>query len=466
MQCPRCNSSLEDGAMFCGNCGAQVTPSHNPDEGTTIIDNPPSVQRVETKGRPKQGEPAMNRPAIPQTVVDESFLQRSGPQTQRPGPQTPPPSISPPPSPGRRTPWRIALIAVVVLLVAAAGTIGATFVFKPHPPGPTPAPTKVPSAAPQASVSGQVAFFDNPNGTPGYTDALELTAVSLSNPPAGSQYDAWLINEQNEQIIPLGTLAQTGKTFTLNFVSGTGGTQQHLNLLGAGNKIEITQEQGATSVPSGKVLLSGTFPPAAFVHIRHLLFRFPTTPGNIGLLVGLLHQTQLLNAQALLLQSIAGSSNTVGVQCVAQSIIDISEGSHGANYHPLSSACTTHYTSQAGDGFGILGQGYASTAAQHAALAANQPDSTDTIRLHAHHVEIATDNIKGWVTTVDQDALKLLANPANTSVVLEIVALSDHAYHGVAGPDGQVNPVPGEAGAITAYIHGQYMAALPLTASA
>ena len=116
-----------------------------------------------------------------------------------------------------------------------------------------------------------------------------------------------------------------------------------------------------------------------------------------------------------------------------------------------------------GDGFGILGQGYATTAAAHAALAATQPDSTNTIRLHAGHVEIATNNIQGWVTTVDQDALKLLANPSDTPVIQEIVNLSDHAYHGVdTNGDEQIDPVPGEAGAITAYIHGQLMAGLPL----
>ena len=150
---------------------------------------------------------------------------------------------------------------------------------------------------------------------------------------------------------------------------------------------------------------------------------------------------------------------------MAQSIIDISEGLQGANYHPLSASCIAHTTSQAGDGFGILGvggSGYVATAAAHAGLAATQTDSTDNIRLHAHHVEIATDNIKGWVTTIDQDAQKLLTNPADTAAVSEIVAFSDHAFQGIAGPDGQVNPVPGEAGAVTAYLHGQFMAILPL----
>ncbi len=349
----------------------------------------------------------------------------------------------------------------LVLVLLAAGSVAAAFAFRTHTPA---AVTPSPTVAPKASVAGQVTFFDNPNGTPGFTDALKITATSLSNPPNGSHYTAWLINDQSEQVILLGTLTRSGNTFSLDFTSGSNGTQKQLNLLGAGNRIEVTQEQGTPSEPGGNVVLTGSFPPAAFVHIRHLLFQFPITPGKIGLLVGLMNQTQALNAQALLLQSLSGNGNTVGVRCVAQSIIDISEGTQGANYHPLSSSCLS-ITSQAGDGFGILGQGgqgYVAEAAAHAALAANQSDSTANIKLHAHHVEIATDDIKGWVTTIDQDAVKLLSNPASASAVSEIVTLSDHAFHGVAGLDGQVNPVPGEAGAVTGYLHGQFMAILPL----
>lgn len=458
MQCPQCNKPLEDQAAFCGNCGAQIRPLHNGGNATVVSD---AMQPANAPGN----QAFSNRQVAPHTALEESFVQLPArtPPTPRHG-DTPPLSRRPAPPLSRRSNiWRIGIIALIVLVLAAGGTIGAVFAFNKHTPPAAnhpPARNTVPPSAPAAG--GQVAFFDDANGTPGYTDALKITLENLSAPPSGSEYDAWLIDDVSEQVTPLGTLTQSGNTFTLNFTSGTNGTQSHLNLIGAGNRLEVTLEQGAVSAPSGKIILSGVFPPKAFVHIRHLLFRFPTTPNNTGLLVGLLRQTQALNAQALLLQSLAGSGNTQGIQCVTQSIIDISEGTHGAHYQQLTPWCIAHYTAQEGDGFGILNQGYAATSSAHAALAATQPDATDNIRLHAHHVEIATANIKGWVTTVDQDAVKLLANPTDTSVVAEIVALSDHAYHGVVGPDGQINPVPGEAGAITAYIHGQYMAALPL----
>jgi hypothetical protein len=468
MQCPQCNAPLDEGAVFCGNCGRQVAPLRAGDNAT-IADHSPTVMSIHTT--PQRGQPAAgSNPPLAERPPQEALSPRSmpyvpqTPQIPRTSqtPETPAPGLSRSASPSLRKTWRTAFIVGLVLVLIAVATLSAFLVFKNRTPAPVPTP--VPSSpVPTASTVGQVTFSDNPNGTTGFTNALKISG-NLSDPPAGSQYNAWLINDESEQVIPLGTLTKSGDTFSLNFTGGQGGTQQQLNLLGAGNRIEITVEQGTPGHPSGNIVFSGVFPPQAFVHIRHLLFRFPTTPGNIGLLVGLMRQTQALNAQAVLLQSFSASNNSVAVQCVAQSIIDISEGTHGTNYQPLSPSCQA-ITTQTGDGFGILGQGgqgYVAEAAAHAALAATQTDSTANIKLHARHVEIATDNIKGWVTTVDQDAVKLLANPSDTAAVSEIVTLSDHAFHGVLGPEGQVNPVPGEAGAITGYLHGQFMATLPL----
>ncbi len=80
-------------------------------------------------------------------------------------------------------------------------------------------------------------------------------------------------------------------------------------------------------------------------------------------------------------------------------------------------------------------------------------------------MEIAATNIEGWLATVDRDAINLLATPTNTGLDSEITTLTDHAYHGVdINGDEQVDPVLGEAGAITAYDHAQLMTALILNA--
>jgi hypothetical protein len=350
----------------------------------------------------------------------------------------------------RRRPGLLA-IAILLLVLLAGGTVLALTLLKSNPSGGV-----------AANASGQVTFFDGPNGT-GSTDALKIVVSGLSAPAAGSQYDVWLVDETGEHTTPLGILSAQGNLFSLNF-AGTGSDgQPGTNLLGSGNVVEITLEQGKVQLPTGKVLLSATFPPKAFVHIKHLLFSFPTTPAKIGLLVGLLNQTRLLNAQALALQSLAGNGNAAAITCIAQSIIDISEGEQGSHFQLPPPSCGSSIPT--GDGFGILGtNGYAATAATHASLAATQSDSTANIRLHASEVEAGTSNITGWVTTIDRDALQLLSNPGDIKSIQEIVALANHAFQGVdANGNGQIDPSDGEEGAATAYLRGQLMASLTLT---
>src|SRR5437763_3985623 len=87
----------------------------------------------------------------------------------------------------------------------------------------------------------------------------------------------------------IGKLAARNQSFTLSYASNG------VNLIGAGDTIEITLEHGAVSLPTGKVLLSAAFPPRALVYVRNLLVSFATTPGRTGLLVGLLEQSPTLN---------------------------------------------------------------------------------------------------------------------------------------------------------------------------
>jgi hypothetical protein len=244
--------------------------------------------------------------------------------------------------------------------------------------------------------------------------------------------------------------------------------QAGTNLLSAGDKLEITLEQGAVKLPTGKVVLTGAFPLKAFAHIQHLLVSFPATPGKIGFLVGALQQTHLLTIQADVLQTLASSRDANAIKCAAQSVIDLIEGMRGPNYHPLAETCALQHATMTGDGFGLLGKdGYLASAAEHATFAVTQPDATSTMRLHARLMVIALSNIKGWITTIEQDALNLIASPTDLAKAQEIATLADDAYHGVdINGDGQNDPVAGEAGALTAYLQGQLMATLALTPGA
>lgn len=341
----------------------------------------------------------------------------------------------------------ILIAALLVLLVLAGSTIGLTLFSQ--------------KGDAMVNVSGQVTFFSNQSDPIGQTNALTIAIQHLAAPSAGNNYEAWIINPQSEQVTGLGKLVEKGQLWSLTYQGA------NINVLNMGSTLEITQESGIVNAPTGKAILVGTFPAKAFQHIQHLLVAYPTTPDHTGMLVGAVQQTHLLDIQAALLQNVATSQNTDAITCITQSMLNIIEGAHGANYQPLAATCVQQNVTVNGDGFGLLGNGYLAGAVEHASLALSQPDATPVMRQHAALMDIALANITGWVTTIKQDVLHLHAHPTAESAIQQITVLADDAYHGVdTNGDGQIDPVVGEAGAITAYQQGQLMATLTLVPNA
>ena len=336
------------------------------------------------------------------------------------------------------------IVGLIVLLAIASGLIGGVLLSQ--------------RSIATTNVSGQVTFFTNQDGPGGQTDALNIVVHGLDAPPAGSEYAVWLINQDSEAVVALGTLKMNNQTGSLTY-SGA-----NSNVLSPGDKFEITQEQGEVVAPVGKVILTGTFPIKSFAHVGHLLIDYPPTPGKIGLMVGVLEQTRLLDIQAAVLQNEATSQNTTGISCEAQSMLDIIEGIHGSNYKQLDESCTLQNVTTTGDGFGLQGKkGYLTGSTAHAGYAISQPDATSAMHIHTALMDASLSNINGWLTTIDQDAFILRIHPSEASKVEEIVRLADDAYHGVdVNGDGQIDPVPGEAGAITAFQQAQLIATLTL----
>jgi hypothetical protein len=266
-----------------------------------------------------------------------------------------------------------------------------------------------------------------------------------------------MLDEQTEHISPLGMLTPEGSVYRLNF------QHNNVNVLSMGNKLEITQETTQTTLPTGYVVLSARLPMEALVHIKHLLVSFPGTPGNIALLTGLRAQSQYLYDQTLLLK---GGNDADTTRCVAQNVVNLIEGKHGAQAHPLEPICTTKHVMQVDDGYGLLGNnnnGYVANTAMHASLAATQPDTTDTIRVYAQRVIDATDDINIWLKAANQDALSLLVNPNDASKIQDMSLHSERAFNGVdLDHDRHVDSVKGEAGVTNAYLDGQTMANLTL----
>ena len=461
MFCPGCKTLCDEDAIFCGNCGKQIVPLRA--QGATVAEPVGSV-RAERLKFDTASKSVISRKPILQAppLLQSSFSPPSSRMTQTPVPvqhDPTPPTASPLISSAPLFSWHkqnnyslrnVFIFFLLFLLVTGAS---AGLIVLAHNKGGN-VNTK---GAVSIGVRGLVSFRDSQGGL---TNTLKLKVNSLSAPPKHLRYYAWIVDATSEKTLPLGMLVAQGQNFNLTFTDKT-------NLLAAGNELEITQEQGNPMLPTGEVVLTGTLPPLALIHIRHLLVRFDTTPGKIGLLVGLRNQARVLNEQAQLLQSFSDKGQQ-SVVCAAQSIINVIEGADGQNAQPLADVCASFNVTNVGDGFGLLNPrdpnaGYIVLTAEHASLAAIQSDATDTIRLHAQHVQIATANIQKWVTTIDKDARQLIAHPHDTTLISEIVTLTDHALNGVdRDDDGQVDPVGGEAGAITAYNEGQMMAQLVL----
>ena len=363
MQCPQCNAQLEEGTIFCGNCGKQIAP-------------------LQAQGATVAYKAGVDEPDLPTVLTSPQNLQRSAPQTPPknyvPQPdipyrgETPPLPSSPPPPARKSNTWRIAFVVVMVLVIIGIGTLGTIALL--HNNNTSVTNSNSVNAPLASNANGTVSFSDSQNSS-GHSNVVTINVRGLAAPPTGSQYNAWIVDTTSERTTGLGTLTKnTDGMYTVKF----SGNQQ--NLLSLGNKIEVTLEKSATTVPTSQAILSSTFPPKAFIHIKHLLVSFPNTPGKIGLLVGLEDQAQKLSSASQLLQSISASKNSTAIQCAAQSIIDIAEGTPGSHYQSLANQCASQNIAEVGDGYGLLGTGgFIANGEAHASLAATQTEYADQI---------------------------------------------------------------------------------------
>ncbi len=474
MLCPGCKTLCDEDAIFCGDCGKQIAPVRAP--GATLAEPVANLRSNGLNHSTAYADGLKRNIAHRNAVPRRPVMQMVPPLPQ--SPLSPPPfRMAQTPAPSRPESDQLSsspainqapiipahdqnkylvrnIFISLLLILLVTGTTAGIIALAHNKVNEVNAKNAVSGAA-----SGVVSFSDGQSGQ-GLTNSLKLKISNLGAPPTHLHYYAWIIDAASEKTLSLGALVSQGGNFSLTFTDKN-------NLLGAGDQLEITQEQGNPMFPAGEVVLSGTLPPLALIHIRHLLVHFDTTPGKIGLLVGLRDQTRVLSTEADLLKSFSDDGQSK-IGCAAQSIVNVIEGNRGQNARPLADVCASLNVTSGGDGFGLLNPGdpnggYIILSAEHASLAAIQSDATDTIRMHAQHVQVADSNLKKWVTTIDKDAQQLSAHPNNTALIPEIATLAEHTLNGVDHDDnGQVDPILGEAGAIIAYDEGQMMAQLTL----
>lgn len=307
------------------------------------------------------------------------------------------------------------------------------------------------------------------NGT-ALADQVTVSTASMEAPPPGSQYEAWLIQDDGEQRISIGLIAFDGQNQgSLAFVANDG-----QNLLGKYSTLEITREPDPDPSPnsSNDVAYIVSLPSDGLTHVRHLLVSFGATPGKVGLVHGLDADTILLaeNAQQMLAAFEAGDE--AGLDLQSERMLNLILGSQSEEYQDWNGDGAID---DPGDGFGLLlngeNVGYIQGTFTHANLSLTSPDATQNMLTHGGHVKDCATNLDGWTAQL-RDQLKAISNtpfdsPELEGLVREAVALADKIRNGIdVNGNESIEPVPGEGGALTAYEHAYYMADMAIVPSA
>lgn len=369
---------------------------------------------------------------------------------------------------GRRTQsgnltWtRIAAYSLTGLLFLALAIWGvATFLA----PGLKAGPNVIPHLEEEDAV-GRLRFQDGAAAA----DQVTISTSGVEAPPQGSQYEAWLIQDDGEQRISIGVVSfDEQNQGSLAFVDNRGE-----NLLGKYKTLEITREPDPDSSPnsSNEVAFSAALPTDGLTHVRHLLVSFGATPGQVGFAHGLDAGTRLLeeNAQQMLSAFEAGDEATLDLH--AESMLNLILGNQSADHKDWNGDGAID---DPGDGYGLLlngeNAGYIQGTFTHADLSLTSPDATQNMITHGGHVKDCAANLDGWTPQL-RDQLIAIFNtsfdsPELEGMVREAVALADKIRNGIdVNGNENVEPVSGEGGALTAYEHAYYMADMAIVPAA
>lgn len=292
-------------------------------------------------------------------------------------------------------------------------------------------------------------------------DQVTFTTVDMPPPPEGSQFEAWLIEENGEQRRSIGviTFDETNKG-SLTFVDTMG-----RNLLGLYHGLEITIEPNpdASPNPSNNIAYFVSLPPGGLAHVRHLLSSFGGAPNGTALIQGLKADADLLNqtGQSMLVSYEAGREADVRLQ--AETMLNIIVGDQSPDYKDWNSDGNVENPS---DGYGLLlngeNAGYIQGVYSHADYAASAADATQNMIDHGDHVKISATNVGEWTPLLRDQLITVLNSPFGPQMegaVRQAVVLANQIQNGIdTNGNERIEAIPGEGGASTAYAHAYYMA--------
>jgi hypothetical protein len=359
-------------------------------------------------------------------------------------------------------PFALIPLLLIALAVFALPKLTASSQRNQLPPG-TSQPAGLHNAATAAvpvNSTAPVGLLRFQDGT-APADAVTISASTMQPPPEGSQYEAWLIEDDGEGRLPIGVLKfdQDGKG-SLSFVDSEG-----RNLLGLYRGLEITREPDPDTNPnsSNDVAFSVALPDDGLTHVRHLLYSFGATPKQIGFIRGLDADSRLLTQLAnQMLSSFEGGDDSE-VLLQAENMLNLIVGSQSEDHKDWN---VNGSLEDPGDGYGLLQNGsnlgYIQGTFTHAGLAITSPNATDNMLTHGEHVKASADNVSNWTAQLRVQLIDILQSTEgarNEGAIRQAVATANQIRVGVDINGNEIiEPIPGEGGAATAYEHAYYMA--------
>jgi len=297
-------------------------------------------------------------------------------------------------------------------------------------------------------------------------DKVTFSASLMPAPPAGSQYEIWLVSDSGEERRSVGYL-------TLD-ADGDGSTtfvdEQGRNLLAVYSGLDLTLEPSPDPNPSpaGSAVYSTRLPNDGLIHVRHLLVSFQRAPNASGLLDGLVADAELAGATAKDMLALYESGDEAGTRSQAEALMNMLVGSQSPEYLDWDG---DGQVENAGDGYGMLlngdQSGYIQGSFAHAEFTVSSPAATEQMQSHGDHVMVCTRNLEEWTPQLRDLVKQILASPFEPSMgglIRQAVALSDTILLGTdLNGNERIEAIAGEGGAQTAYQHALYMADMVIT---
>ena len=292
-------------------------------------------------------------------------------------------------------------------------------------------------------------------------DQVTFSSGNLPLPPEGSQYEAWLVEDNGETLFSIGIIQFDAEgRAALKFVDPNG---RNLITFYHGMQITIEPAGDTNPNPSNEVAYAATLPPGGFSHVRHLLSEFSATPNQTAFIRGLKADADLLEelSQGMLNAFDAGDEQNVNLH--AEQMLNLIVGGQSDDHKDWDG---NGIIADPSDSYGLLlngtNNGYIQGTFSHANLSMTSIDATANMLRHGEHVKIAATNVSEWTPQLRDQLIAVIEAPSLTeseSAIRQAVVLADEIRNGVdINGNENIEAIPGEGGAMIAYDHSYYMA--------